>query len=47
MASPMIPPAAAADFLAALGHPGEVPSPSFAIVKPYEMLDPPLWHVDL
>lgn len=31
----------------ALGHEGEVPSPSFAIVQPYEDLDPPLWHVDL
>ena len=30
-----------------LGHHGEVPSPSFAIVQPYEMLDPPVWHVDL
>jgi tRNA threonylcarbamoyladenosine biosynthesis protein TsaE len=35
------------------GHPGawaikgEVPSPSFAIVQPYEELDPPVWHVDL
>jgi tRNA threonylcarbamoyladenosine biosynthesis protein TsaE len=34
-------------FLAALGHRGEVPSPSFAIVQPYEALDPPVWHVDL
>jgi len=33
--------------LAALGHQGEVPSPTFAIVQPYEMLDPPVWHVDL
>ena len=33
--------------LAALGHEGEVPSPSFAIVQPYEGLDPPVWHVDL
>ena len=31
----------------ALGHEGEVPSPSFAIVQPYDTLDPPLWHVDL
>ena len=31
----------------ALGHEGEVPSPSFAIVQPYETLVPPLWHVDL
>lgn len=34
-------------FLAGLGHDGEVPSPSFAIVQPYETLDPPAWHVDL
>lgn len=33
--------------IAVLGHDGEVPSPSFAIVQPYEDLDPPLWHVDL
>ena len=33
--------------LAALGHKGEVPSPSFAIVQPYEMVSPPVWHVDL
>lgn len=33
--------------LEALGHRGEVPSPSFAIVQPYEDLDPPVWHVDL
>ena len=33
--------------LAELGHRGEVPSPSFALVQPYEMLVPPLWHVDL
>jgi tRNA threonylcarbamoyladenosine biosynthesis protein TsaE len=33
--------------LRALGHKGEVPSPSFAIVQPYEALDPPVWHVDL
>jgi len=34
-------------FIAALGHEGEVPSPSFAIVQPYEDLSPPVWHVDL
>ena len=34
-------------FLAALGHIGEVPSPSFSIVQPYDDLDPPVWHVDL
>ena len=33
--------------LLALGHDGEVPSPSFAIVQPYEDVDPPVWHVDL
>jgi tRNA threonylcarbamoyladenosine biosynthesis protein TsaE len=33
--------------LGALGHEGEVPSPSFAIVQPYEGIDPPVWHVDL
>lgn len=33
--------------LQALGHQGEVPSPSFAIVQPYEDLDPPVWHADL
>jgi tRNA threonylcarbamoyladenosine biosynthesis protein TsaE len=34
-------------FIAALGHEGDVPSPTFAIVQPYEELDPPIWHVDL
>ena len=33
--------------IGALGHEGEVPSPSFAIVQPYEALVPPVWHVDL
>ncbi len=33
--------------LQALGHDGEVPSPSFAIVQPYEDVDPPVWHADL
>ena len=33
--------------LQALGHDGEVPSPSFAIVQPYEELAPPVWHADL
>lgn len=33
--------------LSALGHEGEVPSPSFAIVQPYEETCLPLWHVDL
>jgi len=39
--------ALARGFIAALGHAGEVPSPSFAIVQPYEELEPPVWHVDL
>ena len=39
--------ALARGFIGALGHGGEVPSPSFAIVQPYEELDPPVWHVDL
>ena len=39
--------ALARGLLAALGHEGEVPSPSFAIVQPYEDLNPPVWHVDL
>jgi len=30
----------------ALGHTGEVPSPSFAIIEVYEDLDPPLVHAD-
>ena len=33
--------------LHALGHDGEVPSPSFAIVQPYEDVEPPVWHADL
>ena len=39
--------ALARGFIAALGHQGDVPSPSFAIVQPYEEIDPPVWHVDL
>src|SRR3954463_7777965 len=39
--------ALARGFIAALGHDGEVPSPTFAIVQPYEDVDPPVWHVDL
>jgi tRNA threonylcarbamoyladenosine biosynthesis protein TsaE len=39
--------ALARSFIAALGHEGDVPSPSFAIVQPYEDLEPPVWHVDL
>ena len=39
--------ALARGFLAALGHEGEVPSPTFSIIQPYEELDPRVWHVDL
>jgi tRNA threonylcarbamoyladenosine biosynthesis protein TsaE len=39
--------ALARGFIGALGHVGDVPSPSFAIVQPYEELSPPVWHVDL
>ncbi|MEO7564803.1 MAG: tRNA (adenosine(37)-N6)-threonylcarbamoyltransferase complex ATPase subunit type 1 TsaE [Sphingomicrobium sp.] len=39
--------ALARGLLAALGHVGEVPSPTFAIVQPYEALEPPVWHADL
>jgi tRNA threonylcarbamoyladenosine biosynthesis protein TsaE len=39
--------ALARSVIRSLGHHGEVPSPSFAIVQPYEELDPPVWHVDL
>jgi len=39
--------ALARGFIAGLGFEGEVPSPSFAIVQPYDELDPPVWHVDL
>jgi tRNA threonylcarbamoyladenosine biosynthesis protein TsaE len=39
--------ALARGFIAALGHKGDVPSPSFAIVQPYDALEPSVWHVDL
>jgi len=39
--------ALARGLISALNHQGEVPSPSFAIVQPYEDLSPPVWHVDL
>jgi tRNA threonylcarbamoyladenosine biosynthesis protein TsaE len=39
--------ALARGFLNALRHEGEVPSPSFAIVQPYDDVEPPVWHVDL
>ena len=39
--------ALARGILQSLGHVGEVPSPSFAIVQPYDDTRPPVWHVDL
>jgi tRNA threonylcarbamoyladenosine biosynthesis protein TsaE len=39
--------ALARGFIQSLGHMGDVPSPSFAIVQPYDELEPPVWHVDL
>jgi len=33
--------------LRAAGHLGEVPSPTFAIVQPYDDLRVPIWHSDL
>ncbi len=33
--------------LHALGEAGEVPSPSFALVQPYDDLTLPVWHADL
>ena len=39
--------ALARGLIEALGHQDEVPSPSFAIVQPYDELNPPVWHVDL
>lgn len=32
--------------IAALGHPGEVPSPTFTILETYAALDPPVVHAD-
>lgn len=32
--------------IAALGHAGEVPSPTFTIIETYEELEPPLVHAD-
>jgi tRNA threonylcarbamoyladenosine biosynthesis protein TsaE len=32
--------------IAALGHEGEVPSPTFTILETYDELDPPLVHAD-
>ena len=39
--------ALARGFIGALGYEGDVPSPSFAIVQPYDEIEPPVWHVDL
>ncbi|HEX5237265.1 MAG TPA: tRNA (adenosine(37)-N6)-threonylcarbamoyltransferase complex ATPase subunit type 1 TsaE [Sphingomicrobium sp.] len=39
--------ALARGFIHALGYEADVPSPSFAIVQPYEELDPAVWHIDL
>jgi tRNA threonylcarbamoyladenosine biosynthesis protein TsaE len=33
--------------LHAAGHEGEVPSPTFTIVQPYDHLPLPIWHCDL
>lgn len=33
--------------LGALGHMGEVPSPTFTLVQVYDDLPTPVWHVDL
>ena len=33
--------------LAALGHAGEVPSPTFAIIQPYDAIRLPIAHADL
>ena len=33
--------------MVALGHESEVPSPSFAIVQPYDHMMLPVWHADL
>jgi tRNA threonylcarbamoyladenosine biosynthesis protein TsaE len=39
--------ALARSILRAAGHEGEVPSPTFAIVQPYDDLPLPIWHADL
>ena len=32
--------------LAAMGHSGDVPSPTFTLIEPYDHLDPPVVHAD-
>ena len=36
----------ARSIIAALGHVGEVPSPTFTIIETYDALNPPLIHAD-
>ena len=37
----------ARELLRALGHSGEVPSPTFTLVQVYDLSPCPVWHVDL